>query len=117
MITFEEFKEFRKGMVATLLQPDAKKFEEQIPCSSHRIKFEMIDKDLIVNLIYSDEKEYCEIMDNKVTSEVIKRLLKLQCTLALEEIKPMLTIYDEIPTNIKINIECSYEPSKYSCDL
>lgn len=114
---FGEPKIVEKEKVIELLEPYAKRLEEQIPCSSHRISFEMIENELLINLVYSDEKEYTKIMDDKLTCILIKKLLKVHCALTLAEIIPKLSFDDTVPYKINVDICCSYEPSKYSTEI
>ena len=114
---FGEVKTVKKEKVVELLEPYAKELEEQIPCSSHRISFEMIENELLINLVYSDEKEYTKIMDDELTCILIKKVLKLHCALTLAEIIPKLSFDDKVPNRIKVDICCSYEPSKYSTEI
>lgn len=114
---FGELKTVEKEKVVELLEPHAKRLEEQIPCSSHHISFEMIENELLINLVYSDEKEYTKIIDDKLTCTLVKRLLKLHCALTLAEIIPKLSFDDKVPYKINVDICCSYEPSKYSTEI
>ena len=114
---FGEVKTVKKEKVIELLEPYAKKLEEQIPCSSHRISFEMIENELLINLVYSDEQEYTRIIVDKLTCILIKKLLKLYCALTLAEIIPKLSVEDTVPYKIKVDMCCSYEPSKYSTEF
>ena len=114
---FGEVKTVKKEKVIELLEPYAKELEEQIPCSSHRISFEMIENELLINLVYSDEQEYTRIMDDKLTCILIKKLLKAHCALILSGIIPKLSVGDKIPNKIYVDMCCSYEPSKYSTEF
>ena len=114
---FGEPKTVEKEKVIELLEPHAKRLEEQIPCSSHHISFEMIENELLVNLVYSDEKEYTKIMDDELTCILIKKLLKIHCALTLAEVIPKLSVEDKVPYKINVDMCCSYELSKYSTEF
>ena len=114
---FGEVKTVKKEKVIELLEPYAKELEKQIPCHSHSIKFEMIENELLIILVYSDEKEYTRIMDDKLTCILIKRLLRVHCALILSGIIPKLSVGDKIPNKINVDMCCSYEPSKYSTEF
>ena len=114
---FGEVKTVKKEKVIELLEPHAKELEGLIPCSSHHISFEMIENELLINLVYSDEKEYIRIMYDKLTCILIKKLLKVYGTLILTGIIPKLSVRDKVPCKINVDICCSYEPSKYSIEI
>lgn len=114
---FGEVKTVKKEKAIELLEPYAKGLAKQIPCSSHYISFELINSELLVNLVYSNEKEYIKIMDDKLTCILIERLLKIYCALILAEITPKLSVEDKVPYKINIDMCCSYEPSKYSTEF
>ena len=114
---FGEVKTVKKEKVIELLEPYAKELEKQIPCSSHRISFKLINNELLVNLVYSDEKEYIKTMDNKSTCILIERLLRAYCALMLTGIILKLSVEDKVPDKIHVNMCCSYEPSKYSTEI
>ena len=114
---FGEVKTVKKEKVIELLEPYAKELEKQIPCHSHRISFEMIENELLVNIVYSDEQEYTKIMDDELTCILIKKLLKAYYALTLAEIIPKLSVGDKIPYKINVDMCCSYEPSKYSTEF
>ena len=114
---FGEVKTVKKEKIIELLELHAKELEGQIPCSSHHISFEMIENELLINLVYSDEKEYIKIMDDELTCILIKRLLKLHCALTLAEVIPKLSVEDKVPCKINVDMCCSYEPSKYSTEI
>lgn len=114
---FGEVKTVKKEKVVELLEPYAKELERHIPCSSHCISFEMIENELLINLVYSDEKEYTKIMDDELTCILIKKVLKIHCALTLAEIIPKLSFDDTVPCKINVDICCSYEPSKYSTEI
>ena len=114
---FGEVKTVKKEKVIELLQSYAKELEKQIPCFSHRISFELINSELLVNLVYSDEKEYIKIMDDELTCILIKKLLKIHCALILAEVIPKLSVEDKVPYKINVDMCCSYEPSKYSTEI
>ena len=68
-------------------------------------------------VVIDTEKEYTKIMDDKLTCTLIKKLLKVHCALTLAEIIPKLSFEDKVPYKIKVDICCSYEPSKYSTEI
>ena len=114
---FGEVKTVKKEKVIELLEQYAKELEKQIPCFSHHISFELINNELLINLVYSDEKEYIKIMDDELTCILIKRLLKIHCALILAEVIPKLSVEDKVPNKIYVDMCCSYEPSKYSTEF
>ena len=114
---FGEVKTVKKETVIELLESYGKELEEQVPCSSHRISFEMIENELLINIVYTDEKEYTKIMDDKLTCILIKKLLRAYCALILAEVILKLSVEDTVPNKINVNMCCSYEPSKYSTEI
>ena len=114
---FGEVKTVKKEKVIELLELHAKELEEQIPCSSHRISFELINNELLINIVYSNEKEYTKIMDDELTCILIKKLLRAYCALMLTEVILKLSVEDTVPNKINVNMCCSYEPSKYSTEF
>ena len=114
---FGKSKTVEKEKIVEFLEPYAKELEGLIPCSSHRISFEMIENELLINLVYSDEKEYTKIMGDKLTCILIKKLLRVHCAIILAGIIPKLLFDDRVPYKINVNICCSYELSKYSTEI
>lgn len=114
---FGEVKTRKKEKVVVLLQPEIKRLEEQIPCSSHKLSFDVINGELMAYLTFSDEKEYTEVMNNEIARESIARLLKVHCAITFAGIIPKLAYKDKVPSKINVHMDCSYEPSKYSTEI